>query len=84
METNSDYRQQNFIIFKVTVIVKVDKVVKAIKTAVQFFQNNMRVPQGDTEENMVLGLFVVHGKLFTTIFLEREFILQQRFCNCCL
>ena len=37
METNSDYQQQNFVIFKVTVTVKVDKVVKAIKTAVYFF-----------------------------------------------
>ena len=43
----------------------------------------MRVPQGGTEENMVLGLFVVHGKLFTTIFLEREFLLQQGFCSSC-
>ena len=38
---NSDYRQQNFIIFKVMVTAKVDKVVKAIKTAAQFFNSKI-------------------------------------------
>ena len=31
----------------------------------------------------VLVLFVLHGKLFTTIFLEREFLLQQGFFSDC-
>ena len=33
---------------------------------------------------MLLVLLVVHGKLFATITLEREFLLQEGFCSDCL
>ena len=36
----------------------------------------MRVPQGGTEENMVLGLFVVHGKLS-----QLSFWKENSFCS---